>query len=238
MQIDNFGDEPIYQYYVNPDGLSGTIMVKGYPRCMTESEVKSLYSQVEAYPNFPTYLPEGYSFECGVHNMNGFVHLGYWTDSLREKFDDTANDTTSQEFFANRGLTVDYYNEYVINNWTSNPDYDKYKKQDEKAEHPWATKLTVSGEPAVFRVQYITKSGQQNSYNELLIFLDGEIRYGIRSSMPQDEMVKIAESLFFEPKSPSDCRMKYGKVYPDVQICLDNLPAGVVSPHIKSKQIP
>ena len=189
-------EDQYYNWKINPDLLEGTILFKPYPRCMTENEVRSLYAQVEAYPQFPTYLPPGYSFECGVHNMNSFVHLGYWTNDLREKFEDKPNDSNSQEFFASGGVTVDYYNEYILNNWTPNPDYDKYKKQAEKAEHPWATTLTISGQPAVLREQYFWKDGEQYSFYELLIFLDDEIQYRVRSGLPESEIIKIAESLF------------------------------------------
>ncbi len=196
FRIDLPADELIYQYNVDPDDLSGIISVKGYPRCMTEHQVISLYSQVEAYPKFPSYLPEGYSFECGVHNMNSYVHLLYYTDDLRQKFEDKVNAAFDMEFFASRGIRVDYYNEYVTSNFIVNPDYDKYKKQAEKAEHPWAKTLTIAGEPAVMVKEYFWKSGEQKSFNRLTVFLDDEIWYSVRSGLPEGELIKIVESLF------------------------------------------
>ena len=37
------------------------------------------------------------------------------------------------------------------------------------------------------------------------------------------------------PKTPWDCRMKYGKVQQDIQNCLDNLPSGIESSQTKSE---
>ena len=196
FRIDAPDDEPIYQYIVNPDALNGIIVVKGYPRCMTENEVTSLYSQVEAYPKFPSYLPDEYSFECGVHNMNSYVHLVYYTDELRPKFDDKANAAFDREFFSSGGIRVDYYNDFITSNWIANPDYDKFKKAKEKAEHPWAKTLTIAGDPAVMVKEYFWKSGEQKSFNKLTVFADNEIWYSVRSGLPESELIKIAESLF------------------------------------------
>jgi hypothetical protein len=163
---------------------------------MTETEVKSLYSQVGAYPKFPSYLPEGYSFDCGIHNMNAFVHLVYFTDELRQKFEDNANAAFNMDFFASGGIRVDYYNEFILNNWTENPNYNKYQKAAENAEHPKATTLTIGGNPAVMIKEYFWRSGEQKSFNILEIFSDNEIRYSVRGSLPESEVIKIAESLF------------------------------------------
>ena len=138
-----------FSYVIEPDDLQGEILVKNYPHCMTESEVLSLYSQVNAYPKIPLYLPEGYSFECGIHNMNGFVHMTYWTDQLRQKYDEQVGGSFQFEFFANGGMSIDYYDEYVLNGWPDVLDYDKYEKAEEKAEHPRATNMMILDEPAV-----------------------------------------------------------------------------------------
>jgi hypothetical protein len=193
-------DSPVdvlaYQFTAIPDNLNGIILLKGYPRCMTQSEVVSLYSQVEAYPKFPSYLPDGYSFECGVHNMNAFVHLVYFTDELRQKFQDNANAAFDMEFFASGGIRVDYYNDFILSNWTENPNYDKYQKVAEGAAHPKANTLTIGGDPAVMIKEYFWRNGEQKSFNRLEIFSDNEIRYMVRSGLPESEVIKIAESLF------------------------------------------
>ena len=185
-----------FDYVIQPDNLQGTILVKNYPQCMTQTEVLSLYSEVNAHPRIPLYLPEGYSFGCGIHNMNGYVHMTYWTDHLREKYDEHEFGGNFQfEFFANGGMSIDYYDEYVLNGWPDVLDYDKYEKAKEKAEHPRAISMVISDEPAVMIQEAARVHGEVQSYNSLQIFLDEGIRYNIRTSLPQDELVKIAESI-------------------------------------------
>lgn len=194
-------DVLVYQFITTPDNLSGIITVKGYPSCMTQNEVKSLYSQVGVYPKFPSYLPEGYSFECGVHNFNSAVYLGFWTNELREKFDDKVNAVNNQEFLADGGVSIYYQDDFVLNGWIENPDYDKYEKAKGLAEHPWATTLNIGDDPAVMMKEYFWKGGEQKLFNELTVFSDNEIWYSVRTGLPESEVINIAESLFSEPES-------------------------------------
>lgn len=185
-------NQPI-MYTIEPFGLKGNVTVKQYPRCMTESEVVSLYNQVKVYPKFPSYLPEGYSFECGVHNTNAFVHFVYFTDEQRSQFDDKINSAFNREFLADGGLVIDYYDD-AWNGWNEDPNYDKHEKSSETAEHPWAETYTISGEPAVMIEEYFWQSGEQRSFNRLEVFFD-EYQVRISSSLPKSELIKIAESL-------------------------------------------
>lgn len=193
-------DNVTYQYTIMPENLQGTFTLMRYPSCMTENEVKSLYSQVEVYPHFPSYLPDGYYFECGVHNMNSYVHFVYFTDDLHQKFEDKVNAVSDREFFASGGIRVDHYSNIVTSNFIENYDYDKYKKANEKAQHPWAKTLTIAGDPAVMIQEYFWKDGEQFSFNRLQIFSD-EITHSVRSGLPESELIKIAESLFHEPET-------------------------------------
>jgi hypothetical protein len=193
-RLTSSSNDLVYQYIITPENLQGMITLKSYPGCMTENEVTSLYSQVEVYPKFPSYLPEGYSFECGVHNSNSFVHLGYWNDALREKYDDKVNAMFRQEFFEDGGIAVDYYDVVASNFWSHEDNYDKFEKAKEYAQYPLATILSIEGEPAVMYQEYVWVSGKQQSYNILQIFLDNDW-YRIRSGLPQAELIKIAESL-------------------------------------------
>lgn len=184
-----------FNYVISPDNLQGTILVKNYPQCMTQTEVLSLYSQVDAHPKIPEYLPNGYSFECGIHNMNGYVHMTYWTDQLRQKYDERVDGSFQFEFFANGGMSIDYYDEYVLYGWPDVLDYDKYEKADEKAEHPRATTMMILDEPAVMIQETARVHGEIQSYHSLQIFLDDGVQYNIRTSLPQEELIKIAESI-------------------------------------------
>ena len=188
-------DDISLQFTALPYDLSGKITVKRYPACMTQNQVVSLYSQVGAYPLFPTYLPEGYSYECGIHNLNSFVHMSYWNDELRSEFEDTRNDGMRHEFFASGGITIDYYNNYILNDWTADPTYDKYERAKiDDADHPDSKMLTIHGEPAILAKKYFYDDGMQKSYNELQIYLDDEVLYRIKSGLAEEQIIKIAES--------------------------------------------
>ncbi len=185
-------NQPI-TYTVEPFGLKGSVTLKQYPHCMTEDQVISLYNEVKVYPKFPNYLPDGYSFECGVHNTNAFVHFVYFTDEQRSQFDDKINSAFNREFLADGGLVIDYYDE-AWNGWNEDPNYDKHARANEKAQHPWAETYIISGEPAVMIEEYFWQSGEQRSFNRLEVFFD-EDKVRISSSLPKDELIKIAESL-------------------------------------------
>ena len=188
-----------FNYEIQPGNLLGKITVKNYPGCMNETEITSLYSQVNTHPKFPLYLPDGYSFECGIHNMNAYVHMTYWNAFLREKYaGEDFGGNFQFEFFADGGISVDYYDEYVLNSWTENPNYDKHAKAQENAEHPRATSLIILDEPAVMIQESVVVHGMVQSYNSLQVFLDDGVRYQIRTGLPQEEMIRIAESLILQ----------------------------------------
>ena len=186
-----------FNYEIQPGNILGKVTVKNYPKCMTENEVTSLYSKVNAYPKFPSYLPDGYSFECGIHNMNAYVHMTYWTDEIRSIFEDKRNDGLSREFFAKGGIAVDYYNYYILNEWKVDPQYGKHEnsKRDNE-DHPNSRLLSIDGNPAVMAKEYFWEEGEQYSYNELQVYLDEGITYRVRSGLPEDQVIRIAESLF------------------------------------------
>jgi hypothetical protein len=192
-------DDLVYQYIITQENLQGTFTLKNYPHCMTESEVKSLYSQVEVYPKFPLYIPEGYSFECGVHNTNVSVYLVYFTDEQRLQYSDRVNSAFNRNFFANGGLVIDYYDE-VSNVWIADPNYDKFEKAQENAQYPQSTRLYILDEPAVMAKEYFWDDGKQQSFNRLEIFLDEE-RIQIKSSLPEEKLIKIAESMVKQNKN-------------------------------------
>ena len=190
-------ENTILQFVETPDNLTGTIILKRYPLCMTQPELISIYSTVGAYLKFPSYVPEGYSYQCGLHNMNGFAHMTYWTDEHRFMFEDKRNDGLSREFFAKGGIAVDYYNYYVLNEWREDPQYDKNENSKiDNEDRPDSKMLIINGEPAVMTKKFFWKDGEQLSYNELQIYLDKYMTYRVRSGLSEDQIIRIAESLF------------------------------------------
>jgi len=54
----------------------------------------------------------------------------------------------------------------------------------------------INGEPAVMTKKFFWKDGKQLSYNELQIYLDEYITYKVRSGLSEDQIIRIAESIF------------------------------------------
>ena len=193
----HFAENTIIQFTETPDNLVGTITLKRYPSCMTQPELASIYSQVGAFPAIPSYLPEGYTYQCGIHNMNGFVHMTYWTDEHRSFFEDNKNDGVTREFFAKGGIAIDYYNHHILNDWREDPHYNKYENSKMDNEDQSDSKLfSINGEPAVLAKKIFWDEGEQQSYNELQVYLDEGIKYTIKSGLDEGQVIKIAEALF------------------------------------------
>lgn len=208
FNIDNFEQDTdsskyprssaIFQYHTEPDNLKGIITVKLHPECMTENEVKSLYSEVKAYPKFPSYLPDGYSFECGVHHTYWAVNLVYLDENGRKKMS-AANEPVSHfakgSLIDSHALIISYWNGYVANNWQKDPIYDKFEYQKNAIGFKGSKPITISGEPAVLYTDYYPDG---RSANTLEISTDNAITYTITGNFTDNELVKVAESLFTE----------------------------------------
>lgn len=190
----NVSGDVIYKYSVKPDNLNGTILLKQYPRCMTIEEARSLYSQVGIHPSFPSYLPQGYRFQCGIHGMNSWLITTYTNEELRSVFPDDINSWTNNEFLVNGGIRIDYNHEF--NPWTKDPQYDKVVYAKQYAEGPYGNLTDAKGNPAALSKEYYWYQGKGREINQLWLFLDDDEKYQIRSSLSQDELLKIAESLF------------------------------------------
>ncbi|MGI0009019.1 MAG: hypothetical protein ACRD92_05310 [Nitrosopumilaceae archaeon] len=183
----------IYKYFVKPDNLEGTIILKQYPRCMTFEEAKSLYSQVNLNPGFPSYFPQGYRFQCGIHSLNSHLITTYTNEKLRSMFPDDINSWTSNEFLVNGGIRIDYVHEF--NPWMKDPQYDKLSYAKQYA-GPDGNLTDVKGNPAAFSKEYTWYEGKGRGINNLWLFLDDDEKYRLQGGLSQDELLKIAESLF------------------------------------------
>ncbi|MBS3925604.1 MAG: hypothetical protein KGZ34_02770 [Nitrosarchaeum sp.] len=98
-----------------------------------------------------------------------------------------------QDTWCKDGLIIDYYDE-AWNGWNEDSTYDKFEKAQENAQHPKSTKLNILNESAVMIKEYFWENGEQQSFNNLEVFLDEE-QIRIKSSLPEEELIKIAESM-------------------------------------------
>lgn len=187
--------DPVFHYTITPENLTGSFTLKSYPGCMTESDVKSLYSQVQVHPKFPAYVPNGYSFECGIHNSNWSVFLVYLDDAGRNKMkekDEPVSHFAKADLIDSKALIISYWNGYVANNWQKDTTYDKYEYQKNSSGFKGSELITIAGEPAVLFTQYYP---DRSSTNTLTIFADNAITYTITGNFTDNELVKIAESI-------------------------------------------
>ena len=72
------------------------------------------------------------------------------------------------------------------------------RKQRKRGEHPRAISMTILDQPAVMIEDAAGVHGKIQSYNRLQIFLDDGIHYQIRSGLPQEEIIKILESVIIQ----------------------------------------
>jgi hypothetical protein len=121
------------------------------------------------------------------------VHLVYFTDQQRIKFSDNVNAAFNREFFADNGLVIDYYDE-AWDGWIEDPNYNKFEKAEENSKYPRGTKLSILDQPAVLINEIFYQDGQKFSFNQLEVFLDEE-QIRIKSGLPQEELIKIVESM-------------------------------------------
>jgi hypothetical protein len=183
----------VYKYFVKPDNLSGTITEKQYPRCMTMEEAKSLYSQVGIHPQFPSYLPDGYQFQCGIHNMNTILESVYSNEELRSKFPDNINGGLQNDFLVNGGIRITYFN-YIFP-WMKDTNYDKFESAEQYGQGPYGNVTKIKNNPAALTTEFVWYEGKGRPINKLWLFLDDNEGYRIQSGLSHDELVKIAESL-------------------------------------------
>ena len=186
-------DDLVYHYTVLEDSMSGKFTLKHYPRCMTEDEIRSLYSQVGITPTFPRYIPEGYWLECGVHNTNFSFHLVYYTDEMIEQFPDNVNAAFNYDFLESGGIVI-YYTNDGWSHWSKDPNYDKDETA-KRFESKFTNSTQINGNPGLLSKMYFWREGQSRSFNSLLIFLDDQVRYEIKGGIPQDQIIKIANSI-------------------------------------------
>lgn len=185
-----------FSYEIQPGNLIGKVNVNGVPGCITENEIRSLYSQVKVNPKFPLYLPEGYSFECGIHNTNWSVFLVYLNDEgrkiMKEK-DEKVYQAAKTSIVESNGLIINYWDGFAANYWQEDTTYDKYEKQKDSSGFKGSKLLDVGGQPSVLFTEYYP---DKISANTLSIFSDNSTTFTITGKFTDDELIKVGESLF------------------------------------------
>lgn len=91
----------VYNYAVEAESkgtvATGKINVNFYPvPCMNQEEARSLYAQSGIAMRFPSYLPDGYEYKCGIHYDHFNLLQAYWNQSAPDIPDIAASSTEEQ----------------------------------------------------------------------------------------------------------------------------------------------
>jgi hypothetical protein len=180
-----------FSYTVEPYGISGTVTKHPHPLCITDvKEAKSYYAPDGVALKFPSYLPDGYSLGCGVHASNYSFVASYGNSSLLAKHQ---NGAFNDEFVAEGGIRISYHNMLILSFW------DESIMAESRADEPragteGATLEEIDGNPSVISSRTVNINGEESKINAVQIFMDVE-SYTIQSSLSDEELIKIAESL-------------------------------------------
>lgn len=191
-----------FVYEIQPGNLIGKIDVKNYPRCMTQQQATSLYSQVGMEITYPSYIPAGYDFECGIQNMNSLFQTVYLDQKLQSEYNDPVNAAYSRQFFADGGIRIDYSDDYILGGWQTDENYNKYQKILEQTQYSWLMTTYIDDHPVLLKVEAVRDedTGKPVNINHLEVFLDGQKSFRIQSGLSFTELTKIAESIVFQVK--------------------------------------
>jgi hypothetical protein len=199
----------VYDYSIEGEMLApihGRIAVNFYPvPCMNPQEAKSLYGQSGFDIRFPTYLPTGYEYKCGIHYDHFMLKEIYWnqttkspnslTDYLANNSEETALNDGIIEVFAVRAVPL--WHEYAYQtaqdrlNELSTGEYSRYYLQ------PRIIEITDGDDISVEAVAY-----QRNLYNwediNILEVYDHarQQAYIFKGKVAFDELTKMAESMY------------------------------------------
>lgn len=173
------GGKVPYHYFVLPQGMKGSVLVKEAPDCMSEIETKSLYSQVARELKFPQYLPENYEFQCGHFVTTGEVYVGYDdTGMLHDNIEMLSHYKYRQQYYDQGGIILDYY-------------FMKDAKRDCTLND---VDVLTLGADNYATVVYGKINENDSRWNFLRVCTDSEV-YNIKGLISRSEMIKIAESI-------------------------------------------
>lgn len=201
-------DPTVYEYAVEGDKVrttSGRIYVHSYPSCMDQQEARSLYGQSGIYMRFPTYLPEGYEYKCGVHYDHFLLLQLYWNQDINDL--ETLNylSSNTEEASLNDGLirvfaakAVPFWHDHL--NTTAEERLEELTSGENSRYYlqPRIVEIEhTAANQAIDAVAY-----QRNFYSwkdiNILEVYDHEQQeaYVLKGKVPLEELVSMAQSMF------------------------------------------
>jgi hypothetical protein len=204
----SISNDTIYHYQLRdgsnrPD--SGEIIVKHYPRCMSQQIAKSLYLQTSVGMKFPAYLPKGYLYICGVEFYDTVLLQTYWNQTVDDpselKYGEEKEDFTnyaSHPDATKSGIIVVYGGKSGI----LLPHSDAQSRFDEiKNETYYINQQLITVHNQYTGAENQAVVYEHNVYDEKDISIlelydehNHEIYY-FKGKVPSSELIKMAESL-------------------------------------------
>lgn len=179
-------------YTIIPLNLKGTITVIPYYDCAPSQDIFSAYSKIHKIPEVPTYLPDGYKYECGFYHYPEAATYYYANSTVSKKFRGELGHGINHEFLAAGGLAIRLSDVKSYGTPYIETDSDKFTRLTERfSSESMITYL--NGQPTVLQ-----KTNYGDLFNRITIYLDYNTWYVIEGGIQFSELHRIAESIPFE----------------------------------------
>jgi len=182
----------ILNYTVSPSNLQGTITVIPYYDCAPQKEIFSAYSKYHQIPEAPSYIPDGYAYECGFYHYPEAATFYYANSTQSEEFGEKLGHGTNPEFLAAGGLAVRLADVKSYGAPYAETESDKFTRLVERLSSD-SMVTYLHGQPTV-----LEKRNYGEPLNRITVYLDYDTWYVVEGGIPFPELYKIAESIPFE----------------------------------------
>ena len=179
-------------YTISPSNLQGTITVIPYYDCAPQKEIFSAYSKYHKIPETPSYIPDGYAYECGFYHYPEAATFYYANITQSEEFGEKLGHGINPKFLAAGGLAVRLADVKSYSTPYAETESDKFTGLVEQLSSD-SMVTYLHGQPTV-----LEKNNYGESLNRITVYLDHDILYIVESGIPFPELYRIAESIPFE----------------------------------------
>jgi hypothetical protein len=205
----------VYEYFIEGERIGtvhGTVTVNFYPvPCMNPQEARSLYGQSGFNIRFPSYLPDGYDYKCGIQYDHFMLKEIYWNRTTGN-LDDLAIylSNNSEESALHDGM-IQVFAVKAVSFWHDNANVTAQDRLKELTNGELSTyylepKLIEIGHyddnDKISRSEIEAVAYQRNLYNWKDINIlevydhDRQEAYIFKGKVSLEELVKMAQSMY------------------------------------------
>ena len=179
-------------YTITPLNLKGTITVIPYFDCAPQKEIFSAYSKYHKIPESPSFIPAGYSYECGFYHYPEAATFYYANSTQSKEFGEKLGHGINPEFLAAGGLAIQIVDVKSYGTPYIETESDKFTRLVERLSSDSMVTF-LNGQPTV-----LEKKNYGQPLNRITIYLDYDTWYVVEGGIPFLELYKIAQSIPFE----------------------------------------